>query len=583
MRRLLQFLVHWLLLIGPHPLGVRCGSDGPGVPPAGSLGKPRQSSLTGFFNKVFNEKPTESNKHPKQNHINDNDLTPRVDLNHPKSCTVKPIHHRVHKSVRTTREPTGRPRGRPRTIPFGPEPPKDFANRPASSESPSPGDTAEDGHTTGSQQPSSSSNDQHSTPGSGVGSETFDVPLDVDRKRKRSATPKRYWTISEVLIVLKTYDGIGRQNYAATAKRLREEQPMVFGEPSGKTPLSHSHVRNFVQRRDNDTLHTAYETQFTTLSPEEQSKLRRRHHTDPRGRPPKAKEVPIAHGGGRPKAVPADLEQAIIAMITALLATQATNWSVVLLVPAVVSLVCASGYGHMINQTAKTTWRCSASWVRRLMVDAGFRHVKPYGDLRKLPSNLEAVWKLFILRVAYFVFLYRVPKALVLNYDQTGLHFVQMKGATWVNPADEAYRRDGNVVGVQGANDKRQCTGVIGVAADGNMCPGQLIWQGKSAQSCPYYTRQTYVGDQSTGYRFSVHAPAAVDDVTRRWVPHQACTDNHWSNEITSCNLADFCIVPYLLRRKQELGLPANHVCILIVDCWWGWFSPEFREHLKRK
>ena len=320
-----------------------------------------------------------------------------------------------------------------------------------------------------------------------------------------------------------------------------------------------------------------------TLSSEQQIKLRRKHYTDPRGRKPKEKSVPIPRAGGRPKVVPERLENAIISMLAALLTTQATTWSVALLVPAVVSLVCASGYGHLINTSAKTTWRCSAMWVRRLMVDQGWRPAKPYGDLRKLPSNLDDVWRLFILRVAYFVFWYRIPKGLVVNYDQTGFHFVSMKGGSWVNPKDEQYRRDGQVVGAQGANDKRQCTGVIGVGADGHMCPGQIVWEGKTARSCPYWSKQTYVGDQSTGYTFSVRAPAQVDDVTRRWVPHQACTLNHWSNEITSCNLADKCIVPYLLRRKQELGLPSDHVCVLIVDCWWGWFSLEFRAHLKRK
>ena len=44
------------------------------------------------------------------------------------------------------------------------------------------------------------------------------------------------------------------------------------------------------------------------------------------------------------------------------------------------------------------------------MIDQGWKVCKPYGDSRKLPENLEALWKLFIQRVAYFVFLFQIPK-----------------------------------------------------------------------------------------------------------------------------------------------------------------------------
>ena len=199
MRRLFEFLVHWFLLIGPHPLGVLGASDGgasAGDPPSRMVGQARQSSLMGFFNKVHNEKPTEDNKHPKQLHIPDDDLAPRINHDDPKSARVKTTMHRVHKSVRTSREPTGKPRGRPRIIPFGPPPPKDFNARSASSESsPTPGTTAgnsDTGGSTGSQHQQSS--DQQSSAGGNATSETYDVPLDVDRKRRRPQFSRRFYT-----------------------------------------------------------------------------------------------------------------------------------------------------------------------------------------------------------------------------------------------------------------------------------------------------------------------------------------------------------------------------------------------------
>ena len=103
----------------------------------------------------------------------------------------------------------------------------------------------------------------------------------MNRKRRKPQTSRRFWKLSEVLLVLDTYDQIGGSNYKATAKRLQDEHPLVFGEASAKTKLSHSHVRNFVERRAKDTLHTSYETQYQKLSPEEQIRLRRKQNADP--------------------------------------------------------------------------------------------------------------------------------------------------------------------------------------------------------------------------------------------------------------------------------------------------------------
>ena len=141
MRRLLSCFVYWLLLIGPNPHGVLAAPDETAsatTAPTSSSGEmgaaPRQFMLSSFFSKVTNEKATEENKHPKQNHILDDDLIPRVQEDDPSSSRVKPIHRRVHKCFRTTREPTGRPRGRPRLFPFGPSLPPGFSHPPDQSD-----------------------------------------------------------------------------------------------------------------------------------------------------------------------------------------------------------------------------------------------------------------------------------------------------------------------------------------------------------------------------------------------------------------------------------------------------------------
>lgn len=52
---------------------------------------------------------------------------------------------------------------------------------------------------------------------------------------------------------------------------------------------------------------------------------------------------------------------------------------------------------------------------------------------------------------------------------------------------------------------------------------------------------------------------------------------NHWSNEELSIDWIDRVLRPYFAKTKTALGLPADHPCLLLVDCWQIHLSKAFR------
>eukprot|EP00961_Rhodomonas_salina_P112672 1515804-Rhodomonas_salina.1 len=67
-----------------------------------------------------------------------------------------------------------------------------------------------------------------------------------------------------------------------------------------------------------------------------------------------------------------------------------------------------------------------------------------------------------------------------------------------------------------------------------------------------------------------------------RCVCTMALTHNHWSYATTSISYVELILVPYFLAQKAALGLPANAICIFIMDVWWGWLDKGFCNFVKQ-
>jgi len=160
---------------------------------------------------------------------------------------------------------------------------------------------------------------------------------------------------------------------------------------------------------------------------------------------------------------------AVIAALKSVLRTQGTTWSIPLLQPVAVGVLVAAGYVFQPPDPSgsRPACNCSLSWVWRLAKAQGWRFKKPYGDARKAPANADQLGRDIMLRLCYLRFVYKIPPALVVNADQTGIHYVQMKG--------KGLTDGGHTHSVQGGGDKRQCTGMIATAADGTVLAGQMV------------------------------------------------------------------------------------------------------------
>ena len=108
-----------------------------------------------------------------------------------------------------------------------------------------------------------------------------------------------------------------------------------------------------------------------------------------------------------------------------------------------------------------------------------------------------------------------VPEDLIINWDQTGIHYVPV--SNWTMQQEGSKR-----VEIAGLDDKRQITAIFAGTTKGDFLPPQLIYQGK--------------------------------------------TENHWSNEQTMLDYLENILFPYIDHKKQELNLDPDHPALVIFD-----------------
>ena len=97
----------------------------------------------------------------------------------------------------------------------------------------------------------------------------------------------------------------------------------------------------------------------------------------------------------------------------------------------------------------------------------------------KLPKDYEDQGKAMAQRCAYLVSVHNIPKELIVNTDQTGIHLVSTSDSrTWEMKGAKHIR-------IHGQDDKRQITVAVSSTASGKFLPFQEIFQGISTTSLP--------------------------------------------------------------------------------------------------
>ena len=145
-----------------------------------------------------------------------------------------------------------------------------------------------------------------------------------------------------------------------------------------------------------------------------------------------------------------------------------------------------------------------------------------------------------------------IPDDLVLNWDQTGIHYVPV--SDWTMEKTGSKR-----VEIVGANDKRQIiSAVFAGTKSGKFLPPQLICQGKTPKCLP-----------------------PTDHVPSNW--DITFTENHWANEMTVMRYLERILFPYVEAKRAELHLDTNYPCLVIFDRFRGQCTSRITSMLKKR
>ena len=169
---------------------------------------------------------------------------------------------------------------------------------------------------------------------------------------------------------------------------------------------------------------------------------------------------------------------------------------------------------------------------------------------RKLPDNFEEVKSNFLSRVSSVVCQYKIPSALIINFDQIGVPIVPV--SNWTMELQGSKQ-----VEITGLDDKRQLTVALAETLAGTLLPPQVIYQGKTDQCHPTY-------------KF----PSS-------W--HITHSESHWSTAETMQQYIDSVIVPYVEDQHDTLDLPLRQKALLIMDVFRAHRVGDLLSHIKSK
>ena len=123
----------------------------------------------------------------------------------------------------------------------------------------------------------------------------------------------------------------------------------------------------------------------------------------------------------------------------------------------------------------------------------------------------------FLLDIKVVVEMDEIPFDLVINWDQTGIHYVPV--GSWTMEKEGSKR-----VEIVAVDDKRQITAVFAGSLAGDFLPPQLIYKGTTKRCLP-----------------GVNFPSD-------W--HITHSHNHWSNESTMKAYIEKILLPYIGGKR---------------------------------
>ena len=191
----------------------------------------------------------------------------------------------------------------------------------------------------------------------------------------------------------------------------------------------------------------------------------------------------------------------------------------------------------------------SKDWACYMLQRIGFvkRKGTTKGTLQVINFDEEKYQFLFDIKV--IVAMEEVLPCLVINWDQTGIKYVPVSNWTMAKQGSKK-------VEIVGVSDKHQITAVFAGTLSGTFLPPQIIDKGKTK--------------------------ACLPNVTFRNDWHITFSHNHWANETTVKDYITNIIVPYIMRKKEELKLHSEQRALCIIDNFSAQCTDEVLELLER-
>lgn len=168
----------------------------------------------------------------------------------------------------------------------------------------------------------------------------------------------------------------------------------------------------------------------------------------------------------------------------------------------------------------------------------------------QIPEDFAKLKKDFLNRVKTNIKTYKIPLALVLNWDQTGVSIRPTNDWT-MDP------KGAKQVVVEGGTDKRMITMQLCGSAAGTLLPPQVIYEGKTSRCEP--------NKELTPEHW---------DVTH--------TPSHWVSLETIKRFLSKIVSPYLKTTKTYYKLPADQHGLMIIDLYPGQIKEEVVAEVKK-
>ncbi|KIO33206.1 hypothetical protein M407DRAFT_45111, partial [Tulasnella calospora MUT 4182] len=175
------------------------------------------------------------------------------------------------------------------------------------------------------------------------------------------------------------------------------------------------------------------------------------------------------------------------------------------------------------------------------------------------PQNAAELTMRAFIRMACAIRDEGIPAPLIINADQTQVILAQGTKSSY---ADTGAKQ----VDVAGQTEKRAFTLMLSVSQGGDALPFQAIYASKDPRrSLPKASSPGFTELVRQGHRFDVSG-----------------SSTYWATQSTMRSYVTHVAVPYLQRKKKELGLPESQRCILYIDVWSVHRSAEFRGWLRK-